>query len=465
MIKGGSLLRADGGYLVLNVMDVLQDAIAWRTLIRTLKTRHLQIQGMDSLLSLAPSSMKPQPIDLSVTVILIGETYIYHLLSEYVEDFQRVFKVRADFSTVMPRGKKQIEYYASLAHKLALIENLLQLDAGAVAKLAEQGARKADANGKISARLGEIADILREASYHAQVDGSKIVKRKHVDQAISEAEYRHDLVRERMDEYIENKILLIDTEGESVGQINALAVYDLGKIAFGRPNKVTCEVSIGERGIVNIEREAKLSGKIHDKGVLILEGYLRNRYGTHGTISLSASIAFEQSYGMIDGDSASMAEVIVLTSEVTGLPLRQDLAVTGSINQKGDVQAIGGVNEKVEGFFRVCQLRKLTGTQGVVIPESNVGELMLSEKVLAAIASGRFHVYPVKRVEDALEIFMGVKAGKTLKSGDYTTGSIHDRMLRKFEEFKKKSNGGDDDKDEEEKEDNGKPKKKKIIRK
>lgn len=428
MIRGGSLLRADGGYLVINAMDVLQETLAWRTLMRTLKTGKLQIQGLDTLLSIAPATLKPEPIDIDVTVILIGDSMLYHLLSYYEDDFPRTFKVRADFDRLMPRGKKQVKYYAALASKMVKEENTRHLTAKAVARLAEEGARIGGRGGKLSARLGEIADIIREANHHSDLRDHKLIDAEDIDYAIKEADYRQDLIRDRIDEAFEEDVLVIDTEGEAVGQVNGLAVHDLGTYAFGRPQRITCEVSMGDSGVVNIEREAKLSGSIHDKGVLIIEGYLRHQYGMDGPISLSASLAFEQSYAQVDGDSASLAEVLTLLSELAGVPLRQDLAVTGSVNQKGEVQAIGGINEKIEGFFRVCRDRGFTGTQGVVIPEANIPELMLSDEVLAAIGAGNFSVWTVSTVDQAIEIFTGTAAGRKLKKGGWTKGSIHDRV-------------------------------------
>ncbi len=427
-IRAGSLLRADGGYLVLNAMDVLQEPLAWRTLMRTLKTGKLQIQGLDTLLSIAPATLKPEPIDIDVTVALIGDAYLYYLLTYYEDDFPRVFKVRADFDSLMPRTGKGIGYYAGLAAKMSKTEGTLPLTAKAVARLAEQGAKMSGRGGKMSARFGDIADIVREASNHAQDQGSRIIDDTHVGKAIDLAEYRQDLVRERVEEAIGEDILVIDTRGEKVGQINGLAVYSLGTFSFGRPQRITCEVSMGDAGVVNIEREAKLSGRIHDKGVLILEGFLRHMYGMDGPISLSASLCFEQSYSQVDGDSASLAEILVLLSELSGVPLRQDLALTGSVNQKGQVQAIGGINEKIEGFYRICKLQGLTGTQGVVIPRANVGELMLNNEVLGAIAAGTFSVTPVSSVDQAVEVFTGVAAGRKLKKGGFTKGSIHDRV-------------------------------------
>jgi len=434
-IRGGSLLRADGGYLILNAMDVLQESLSWRTLMRTLKTGKLQIQGLDTLLSISPATLKPEPIDIDVTVILIGDSYLYHMLADYEEDFNRVFKVRADFDSLMPRGKKEIGYYAALASKMAQTEKTLHMKAAAVAKLAEKGAEMGGDGKKMSARLGEIADIIREASHHAISCNKKFIEKTDIELAIGEMEYRQDLIRERIEEAIQQEILLIETSGEQVGQINGLAVHAMGEFSFGRPQKITCEVSMGDAGVVNIEREAKLSGSIHDKGVLILEGFLRHMYGMDGPIGLSASLCFEQSYSQIDGDSASMAESLVLLSELSGIPLRQDLAVTGSMNQKGQVQAIGGINEKIEGFYRICKARGFTGTNGVVMPKANVSELMLSDEILAAMAAGNFSVIPVSTVNQAIEVFTGVKAGNKLKKGGFSKGSVHDRVDITFADF------------------------------
>ena len=447
-IKGGSILKADGGYLILNAMDVLQEPMSWRTLMRTLKTGKLQIQGMDTVLSVAPATIKPEPIDIDVTVILIGDSYLYHILNFYEEDFHRIFKVRADFDSQMPRGKREIKYYAALARKMTINENTLPMTAKAVARLAERGARIGGRSDKMSANLGSIADIIREASHHAGISDAKAIDETHVEQAISESEYRQDLIREKIDEAFGDEIYMIDTEGLEIGQINGLAVLDLGNYAFGRPQRITCEISMGDAGVINIDREAKLSGSIHNKGTLILEGYLRHQYGMDGPISLSASIAFEQSYSRIDGDSASIAEIIVLLSALTDLPLRQDLAVTGSMNQKGEVQPIGGINEKIEGYFRTCQIKGFTGTQGVVMPKSNVKELMLSDEVLATIAAGTFTLYPISDVDQAIEIFTGVKAGRKLKSGLWQKGSVHDRVDITLSDIYWRLKSGGDESDE-----------------
>jgi lon-related putative ATP-dependent protease len=434
-IRAGSLLRADGGYLVLNAMDVLQEPLAWRTLMRTMKTCMLQIQGVDALLSISPATIKPQPIDIDITVILIGDAYLYHLLNIYEDDFARTFKVRADFDRLMPRGRKQIGHYAALASKMTNNESTLPLTAKAVARLAERGALLGGRGGKMSARLGEIADVIREASHFADAQGVTVVDESHIMKAVREAEYRQDLVRERVEEAIGDEVIMIATEGREIGQINGLAVHDLGAFSFGRPQRITCEVSMGDAGVVNIEREAKLSGSIHDKGVLILDGYLRHMYGMDGPISLSASLCFEQSYSQVDGDSASLAEALVLVSELSGIPLRQDLAVTGSVNQKGKVQAIGGVNEKIEGFYRICRMNGFTGTNGVVLPKSNVPELMLSDEVLGAIAAGNFSIIPVDNVDQAIEVFTEVAAGRKLKKGGWTKGSVHDRVDLTLSDF------------------------------
>ena len=434
-IRAGSLLRADGGYLVLNAMDVLMEPLAWRTLMRTLKTRMLQIQGVDTLLSISPATIKPQPIDIDVTVILIGDAYLYHLLNLYEDEFARTFKVRADFDRLMPRGKKQIGHYAALSSKMTNNEGTLPLTAKAVARLAERGALLGGRGGKMSARLGEIADIIREASHFAMTQDGTLVDEGHILKAVREAEYRQDLVRERVEEAIGDKVIIISTEGREIGQINGLAVHDLGAFSFGRPQRITCEVSMGDAGVVNIEREAKLSGSIHDKGVLILDGFLRHMYGMDGPISLSASLCFEQSYSQVDGDSASLAEVLVIVSELSGIPLRQDLAVTGSVNQKGKVQAIGGINEKIEGFYRVCRMNGFTGTNGVVLPKANVPELMLSDELLGAIVAGNLSIIPVDNVDQAIEVFTGVAAGRKLKKGGWTKGSVHDRVDLTLSDF------------------------------
>jgi ATP-dependent Lon protease len=336
---------------------------------------------------------------------------------------------------------ENIDHYCHYIKRVLDEEQLMPLNKEAVASVIEYGVRQAGRKKKIMSKLGEISDLLREANFWAKEDQKKIVDKKSVIRAISEGEDRHRLIEEKIRELIAENIILIDTKDKRVGQANGLAVYDMGYYRFGKPSRITASVSAGKAGIINIEREAKLSGKTHDKGVMILSGYLRSQYAMEQPLNLSASLCFEQSYGGVDGDSATLIETLVLISAITDIPLRQDVAVTGSMNQKGDIQAIGGVNEKIEGFFDVCKIQGLTGNQTVIIPESNVGDLILNEEVTAAIAQNKFHVYSVSIVDDAIPIIMGTPAGARSKSGAYPKNTVNAKMMVRLKYFADLENG------------------------
>ncbi|MFQ5600304.1 MAG: Lon protease family protein [Candidatus Krumholzibacteriia bacterium] len=446
-ICAGSLLRANGGFLVFNLLDVASDPAVWPTLKRTLKNRKAEIRTHDLFAGLTGSSLKPEPVDLDVKVVVIGDAYSYHLLYSYDDEFRKIFKVKADFDSSMKRDRKSLRQYAGFLSHLVRNEGLLPFGASGVATVAEAGARLAGRQTKLSTRFSDIADIAREANYWARKENSRVVKEAHVDRALRRRIERVNLLEDRLQQSIENGVLLLDTRGTKPGQVNALTVYDLGDYAFGRPSRITSEVSMGRSGIINIEREANLSGSTHDKGVLILAGYLRGKYAQTRPLTLSASLAFEQSYGGVDGDSASAAELFTLLSAIGQIPLRQDLAVTGSINQKGELQPIGGVNEKIEGFFDVCTARGLTGSQGVIIPHQNVPELMLRKDVLDAVRAGRFHIYAVKNVDQGIELMTGFKAGRRTPSGGYeqntVNGVVDDALAELAEEIKEFVEGSD----------------------
>ena len=341
------------------------------------------------------------------------------------EDFKKIFKIKADFDTVMERREETQMHYASFIRKICQEENLLPFDRSGVAAVIEYGVRLAGRQKKLSTEFHRITDILREASYWAKKDKSEIIAEKHVDQAIAEKIYRKKMIEDKIQEMIEDGILMIDSEGAAVGQVNGLSVYDMGEYSFGKPSRITAKTSMGKAGIINIEREADLSGRTHNKGVLILGGYLRGKYAQEKPLTLTASVAFEQSYGGIDGDSASSTEVYALLSSLSGLPLRQDIAVTGSVNQNGEIQPIGGVNQKIEGFFDVCRSRGLMGKQGVMIPHQNVGDLMLRKDVVEAVAVGKFHIYAVRKIDQGVEILTGVPAGEKTQEGTYPPGSVN----------------------------------------
>jgi lon-related putative ATP-dependent protease len=437
-IRGGSFLRANGGYLVLNAIDVLIEPGVWLALKRTMRNRSMEMQSFDPFYLFASSALKPEPIEVKVKVVMIGDAYLYETLYWVDEDFKKVFKIKADFDTVMERKNETQLQYASFIQKICHDENLLPFDRSGVAAVIEYGVRLAGRQKKLSTEFHRITDILREASYWAKKDKSDTVMEKHVDQAIAEKIYRKKMVEDKIQEMIDDGMILIDSDGAAVGQVNGLSVYDLGEYAFGKPSRITAKTSMGKSGIINIEREAELSGRTHNKGVLILGGYLRGKYAQDKPLTLTASLAFEQSYGGVDGDSASSTEVYAILSSLSGLPLRQDLAVTGSVNQNGEIQPIGGVNQKIEGFFGVCQNRGLTGKQGVMIPHQNVGDLMLHKDVVEAVAAGKFHIYPVRNIDQGVEILTGVPAGEKSKNGAYPAGTVNYLVDQRLQDLAKR---------------------------
>ena len=434
-IRPGSLLAADGGYLVVNALDVLLQPGAWPALKRTLKSGLLEIQPPEGPIPFAPIALKPEPIPINVKVVMIGEAPLYHLLHAFDEDFARVFKVKAEFDSEMPRTEGNIRLYGAFAARQAAKEGLRACSAGGVATLVEYGVRLAERREKLTARFGRLADLLREANYWAGEAEAERIEREHVERAIRESKRRESLPEEKIRESISNGTILLDLDGERVGVVNGLAVYDMGPYAFGTPARITATVGLGKAGIINIEREARLSGAHHDKGVLILAGLLRERFATRFPLALSASLCFEQSYGGIDGDSASSAEVYALLSALAGIPLRQGIAVTGSVNQKGEIQPIGGVNEKVEGFFATCKVLGLDGKQGVLLPRRNVPNLMLDAEVVEAVRGGRFRIWAVETVNDGIEVLTGVQAGARDAEGRFPTESVNARVEKALAEF------------------------------
>lgn len=437
-IKAGSLLKANGGYLVLNVIHLFEEPGVWKTLKRVLTYNKLEIQESPFLLSLSSTSLKPQPIDIDTKIILIGSQIIYSYLSEREYDFKKMFKVKADFDYEINRTDHNIQEYAKVIKKLIKEENLLEFDKSAIAYLMEISAIFAGRQDKLSTRFSRIADIMREASFWAKDDGQKIVSDFHVQKAYRMAKDRHGMLESKITEMYKDNLILIDTQGERVGQINGLAVYDADFYSFGRPTRITATVSLGSGAIINVEREAGMSGRHYNKGVLIISGYFRETFGQDMPLSFNANLVFEQSYGMVEGDSASCTEIFALLSVLSNLPLKQSIAVTGSLNQKGDVQPIGGVNEKIEGFFDICKLQGLTGKQGVIFPIQNIRDLMLKEEVIEAVRKGIFHLYPISRVEEGIEILTGVKAGKKTAKG-YEAGSVFYLVEKRIRELYEKS--------------------------
>ena len=433
-IKAGSLLRADGGFLVLNAADTLSEPGVWRMLQRVLLYRKLEIQSLDTALP-GTSTLKPEAIDLNLKVILIGNNEIYWALNSYERDFKKIFKIKADFDNEMPNTELAVRQYAALIRKLISDEGLRHFDNKALAVVVEYGARLSESKKKLTTQFSEIADIVREANYWCAQNSNKYVTDMHVRKAIEETRDRHSLGEDKLQELIDNEVILIDSDGERVGQINGLAVYGGDRFDFGKPARITASVSAGKAGFINIEREARMSGSTHDKGMQILAGYLRGVFAQKHPLTLSASVSFEQSYTGIDGDSASSTEIYALLSALSGIPIRQRYAVTGSVNQKGDIQPIGGVNVKIEGFFDVCRKRGLTGAQGVVIPIQNIPDLMLRNDVVDAVRAGRFHVYAVSTVAQGIEILTGIAAGAPDAQGNYPVGTVYGRVQQRLQEL------------------------------
>jgi ATP-dependent Lon protease len=446
-IRAGSFHRANGGYLVLNALDTLMEAGVWQILKRTLKSAEALIQSYDPF-SLLGSAIKPEPMDIRVKIVMIGDAYMYYLLQAYDEDFKKIFKIRADFDNEVDKGKNIIKQYAGFVRALCDREQIQCFDRSGVAAIVEYGVRLAGRQNKLSTRFSEIADLIRESDYFARSAKSKLVLREHVEKAVEARIDRVNLIEEKIQERIDEGTLMIDTKDSVIGQVNGLSVYSLGDYMFGRPSRITARTALGNSGVINIEREADLSGRTHSKGVLILAGYLRGKYGSEHPLVMSASLAFEQSYGGVDGDSASSTEAYAIISSLTDLPIRQDIAVTGSINQKGEIQPIGGVNEKIEGFFKVCKSRGLKGTEGVIIPTRNIQDLMLNDEVVGAVKKGKFHIYPIGHVDEGIAILTGVPAGRKSKTGKYPAGTVNAlvkerliEMATQWRQFAKESKG------------------------
>jgi len=433
LIKSGALHKANGGYLILDAHKLLQQPYAWDALKRALQAGEIRIESIGQMLSLVSTiSLEPDPIKLDIKIALFGESFLYYMLYQLDPEFGELFKAEVDFSESMDRSGKNQELYARLIATLVKEEGLSPFNRAAVERVLEQSARMVGDAEKLSMRTHSIRDLLRESAYWAKESGDDLVKAEHVQQAIDSQIYRADRIRERMQESIERNIVLIDTRGETIGQVNGLSVIMLGNFAFGRPSRITARIRLGKGNVIDIEREVDLGGPLHSKGVLILTGYLGARYADEEPLSLSASLVFEQSYGGVDGDSASSAELYALLSAIAETPIRQSFAVTGSVNQLGVVQAIGGVNEKIEGFFDVCREQGLTGKQGVLIPSSNVQHLMLRHDIVEAVEAGQFHIYPIDNIDQGIEILTGLPAGKSDENGEFPEGSVNYRVKKRL---------------------------------
>ncbi|MFC1627952.1 Lon protease family protein [Gemmatimonadota bacterium] len=434
MIKAGALHQANGGYLVVDALDVLKNPTAWDALKRALRTHEIHLEDLnDQFRVIQTEGLKPEPIPLDVKVIMIGSPMLGMLLYEHEEDFRKFFKVKADFGHTMAQDEDTIGAYAGFIASRAREEHLLPFHRTAMARIVEYGGRIADDQKKLSTRFVEIADLLSEADYWAQQVGSDIVTGDHVVKATEEKVYRSNRVEERLQEMITEGTVLVDTEGSVEGQINGLAVLSFGDYEFGKPSRLTARVFAGKAGIIQIDRDTDMAGNIHNKGVLILQGFFASRYARENPLSFSASLTFEQLYNGVDGDSASSTELYCLLSALARIPLRQDLAVTGSVNQLGEIQAIGGANQKIEGWFHTCKLKGLTGTQGAMIPASNVRHLQLKDEVIEAVKAGQFHIYPIEHVDQGIEILTGVEAGERQEDGTWPVGSINYRVAKHLE--------------------------------
>ena len=438
MIKGGALHQANGGYLVVRANDVLSQPFAWEGLKRALGSGEIRIEEPESRSGAAvmrPQTPEPEPIPLSVKVVLMGNSELYYLLHDVDEDFRELFKVKADFTGTMERNHDNEHFYALFVAGRCNEDVLPHFSPDGVGKVVEFGSWLAGEQNKLSTRFGEIADLVHEAAYWARDEGKDVVSAEDVARAVEERVYRSNLIEERMQERIQEGKVFIDLDGEVVGQINGLAVLSLGDYVFGQPSRVTARTYIGTEGVINIDREVEMTGPIHNKGLMILHGYMGGQYADEQPLSLTASITFEQNYGGIEGDSASSTELYVLLSALSGYPIGQNIAVTGSVNQFGKIQPIGGATHKIEGFYKVCKARGLTGEQGVIIPASNSGDLMLSEEVVKAVEDGKFHVYAVSSIDEGIEILTGMPAGKRGEDGSYAEDTVHHAVQVRLQEL------------------------------
>jgi len=429
MLKAGSLHKANGGFLVISALDLLKNIFSYDALKRALRQGELRVEDMyEQYRAVATSTVKPEPIPLNVKVILIGKPEIYYLLHNLDDEYRELFKVKADFDDRIARTDESLEHYAQFVAAKAKEDGLLPFDRSGVAKMVDYGARLAEDQEKLSARFSEISNLLREAAYWAVRGKSDVVTGAHVVAALRAKIRRSSLTEDRLRELAAEGTVIVETAGAFPGQVNGLAVYDQGDYSFGRPSRITATVYAGKGGVLNIERETKMSGRIHDKAVLILSNYLGRRFAAAAPISLAASLTFEQLYGMVEGDSATCAEFYALVSAISGVPVRQGIAVTGSMDQSGNVQPIGGVNQKIEGFFDLCGLRGLDGTQGVLIPRRNRRNLMLKEEVVEAVRAGVFRIYEIDRVEEGVEILTGTAAGEADAEGEYPEGTVYRKV-------------------------------------
>lgn len=449
MVKAGSVHLANGGYLIIDAMDLLKNPFSYDALKRALKNKEVKIEDvLEQYRFISTAALKPEAIPLNVKVVLVGNPYLYYLLYSLDEESRELFKVKADFDSRMDRTPENMQKYANFIALCQNEEKLLPFDKSAVAKVVEYGARFAGHQEKLTSKFSDLRDLARESHYWAKKAGSEFIKAEHVTQAVEEKIFRVNRVEERIREMIIEGTLIVETEGQKVGQVNGLAVLDLGDYSFGKPSRITAKSFMGKAGIVNIERETKMSGKIHEKAILIISSYLGAKYAVKNPISLSASITFEQLYEMVEGDSATCAELYALLSSIAGVPLKQSFSVTGSMDQNGDVQPIGGVNEKIEGFFDLCKIRGLDGSHGVIIPKKNIKHLFLKNEVIKAVQEGKFSIYAIETMEEGLKILTGMEPGEMKEDGTYPEGTINYFVTKRLTEIsaaleKKKEDSGE----------------------
>ncbi len=438
MLKPGALSLANGGYLLLSAQDVLINPGVWPALKRAIKNKEVRIEDpFEQFGLIAPQGMRPEPMPIKVKIVFIGDSLLHQMLSMYDEDFWEIFKVKADFNFEIERTEKNMLDYAAFIAGCCEECEVKHFDPAGVAKAIEYSARLVADQERLSSRFAQIKELIEEAGYWASRDHAELISDRHVQKAIDERIFRHNLIEERIQDMINRGIIMIDVQGAVVGQVNGLSIYSLGDITFGKPSRITAKTFMGRGGVINIERESQLSGRIHNKGVMILSGYLGWKYAQDKPLSLSASLCFEQSYEGVEGDSASSTELYAILSSLSGMPVKQNIAVTGSVNQKGEVQPIGGVNHKIEGFFQVCRANGLTGDQGVLIPYQNLRNLMLREEAVEAVRDGKFHIYAVKTIDEGIEVLTGIAAGERREDGTYPEGTINflvDKQLKEMAE-------------------------------
>jgi lon-related putative ATP-dependent protease len=439
MLKPGALHRANGGYLLLSAMDVIVNPAVWPTLKRAIKDKEVRIEEPYEQFGLyVPIGLRPQPMPIDVKIILIGDPTLYQLLAAYDEDFFEIFRVKSDFNYEVDRNRENMIGFAAFLSGCCEDCEVKHLDRTGVARVIDYASRIVSDQEKLSTRFSQIKELVEEASYWAAQEKSEYIQAKHVEKAVEEKRYRHNLPDEHLREMITRGTIMIDTEGAVPGQVNGLSVYSLGDISFGKPSRITCRTYLGRSGVINIERESQMSGPIHDKGVMILNGYMGWKYAQEYPLSLSASLCFEQSYEGVEGDSASSTELYALLSSLADVPVKQNIAVTGSVNQKGEIQPIGGINQKIEGFFEVCRAKGLTGDQGVMMPAKNLKHLMLRDEVIEAVKNGKFHIFAVSSIDEGIAVLTGIEAGRRKDEGGYPEGTINYKVDRNLREMANK---------------------------